>query len=130
MMSRSGFFKIYNINKIEFQKDVYKRYTYSVFYVNGNHIPSWYYVPDAGRDYDIQTVYLQELDKIKLSNKEISIINSTDISTGGYTFSVVDATLYADKQSVTLEDGKIYRLYLEDLDTDHLYSEIFKKIQT
>lgn len=112
--------KIYDSNKFEFQKDIYKNLDSTILNVSGDYIPSWYYESTE----TITVVLIEELNINKLENKEIEVIESTIIS--GYTNLSANDFLYSDKFSYILAENKVYRLSI-NYGTGFYYSDLFKK---
>jgi hypothetical protein len=117
-----SFLPIYNTSRTESQKDGYKNeWAFSVIKMDGNYIPSWYLVESNLST----TIYLQELAELALSNGDIDIVTTTDITTSGYTTGYGNNRVYADKQAQTLTG--IHRLKI-DVGGTIYYSGIFYNI--
>jgi hypothetical protein len=128
-----SFIKIYDTNRLEFQKDVYKRYISSIFWTpnDDDYIPSWYLTEDQ----ELDSLYLQQLNVKQLENKVIQVDSSILLFDNpdetDYTYAYANSMYYADKQTKSgfAYNGDIYRLRIElSSPTRYYYSEIFKQI--
>lgn len=114
--------QIYDSSKTESQKTGYFNYfDYSVLGIDGDYIPSWYLTEND----ETVTVWLEELAATALYNGEIDVVESTDISTGGYTTGYGNSLVYADKQAETLTGVHRLKISVDNSPATIYYSDLF-----
>lgn len=117
--------KVYESDILESQNN-YDSYCNSLLLLEGDFLPAWYFTPS--RTYTTAQVVLQTLDKVSLSNKVISAIETKSLPVYSLT---IGTNIWAERIAETLENTKVYRLqlvmYVGAQGYPH-YSEIFKKL--
>jgi hypothetical protein len=122
--------KIYSTSYLESLKAGYfYRYCNSILFTpdDDTYIPAWYLTEDD----ELDEVYLETLNEVDLLNGTITVDNSFEMITGGYTTAYGNSKVYADKQVEPNYVAGINRLRLVFVTPARTYySEIFKQINS